>query len=142
MESKHAARIIQHLVQAIRQVGFPSIIQTDNEACFNAWWFKLYLKLMGIKHKTSDIACPWQNGRIERFFKTFKQRFEQVNWDNHPQNLQDELTKFLIWYNCIRPHQSLKGLTPKEAFTGKRNKGNPQKVSDWHGVLTGYYFPD
>lgn len=102
------------IVQAIRQFGFPQFIRTDNEACFNSWWLKSCLALLGIKKQTSDIASPWQNGRIERFFGTFKAL------DFSHCHLPTELAIYRAWYNQIRTHQNLGGLTPVEVWTGKR----------------------
>jgi transposase InsO family protein len=48
------------VVKAIKQFGFPKFIRTDNEHCFTSSTFKLALKLLGIRHQTSDIASPWQ----------------------------------------------------------------------------------
>jgi len=58
-------------------------------------------------------------------------------------DLQTELLIYQAWYNRLRPHQNLDGLTPKEVFRGKRHKDTePLWASAWDGVLTGYYFPD
>ena len=118
LSSKHSARIMLEVVEAIRQFGFPKYIKTDNKACFKSKWMKLCLKLLGIKHQTTDIAAPWKNGRMERFFGTFKEKIKQVVFSDHV-DFQSELTKYQFWYNKIRPHQNLNGLTPYEAFSGK-----------------------
>jgi len=36
------------------------------------------LYLLGIKQQTTDIASPWQNGKIERLFLTMKQSFTDL----------------------------------------------------------------
>lgn len=104
--------------------------------------FKLALKLLGIQHQTSDVASPWMNGRTERFFETFKEKLKQLNFSHC--NLQTELAIYQTWYNHIRTHANLGGLTPAEVWRGKRNKNADQAqwVSAWHGVLCGYYVPD
>lgn len=142
LQSKHSTAIMLEVVQAIRQFGFPKFIRTDNEKCFTSNTFKLGLKLLGIKHQTSDIASPWQNGRIERFFGTFKEKFRQLDFGYC--DLQTELDIYQAWYNHIRTHQNLAGLTPTEVWKGKRNKNaeKAQWVSAWHGVLCGYYVPE
>ncbi|WP_414674627.1 integrase core domain-containing protein [Marinobacter sp.] len=65
------------------------------------------------------MASPWQNGRIEWFFGTFKEKWRQLDVCDCP-NLQTELLIYQAWYNRLRPHQNLDGLTPKEVFQGKR----------------------
>jgi transposase InsO family protein len=116
----------------------------NNEACFNSKLLRLAFGLLGIKHQTTDVACPWQNGRIERFFLTFKSKINQYTLATANVSLQHELDTFRIWYNHTRPHQNLNGLTPKEVWVGKRDshKVQPVMVSAWHGLLTGFYFPD
>ena len=98
---------------------------------------------LGIKHQKSDIACPWQNGRIERFFGSFKEKAKQVVFTN-AETFQTELDTFNIWYNHCRTHENIGGLTPKEMWLNKRDRNVIKAiwVNDWNGVLTGYYFPD
>jgi len=50
---------------------------------------------------------------------------------------------FRIWYNHIRPHQHLDGLTPAMAWNGKpaNPRRRPLYFSEWKGVLTGFYVP-
>ncbi|MCS4308605.1 hypothetical protein M2404_002963 [Rheinheimera pacifica] len=142
LKSKHSAAIMLEVVQTIRHFGFPKFIRTDNEACFNSWWLNSCLKLLGIKHQTTNIASPWMNGRIERFFGTLKEKFRQLDF-NHC-HLQTELDIYRVWYNSIRTHSNLGGLTPTEVWRGKQNTNAEQAkwVSAWQGVLCGYYMPD
>ena len=72
IKSKHSIVLIAELIKAILKYGKPRSIKTDNERVFTSIIFTSVLFLLGIKHQKSDIAAPWQNGRIERFFGTFK----------------------------------------------------------------------
>ena len=72
VKRKTSATLLRQVLRLCRTYGMPKVIQTDNEACFTSLIFRLGLHLAQIKHKTSDVASPWQNGRIERFFGTFK----------------------------------------------------------------------
>ena len=53
-----------------------------------------------------------------------------------------QLDEFQYWYNAVRPHRHLNGLTPNEQW----NAVNPyemfpkriRKVSLWNGLLKGY----
>lgn len=76
LKFKHSASIMLELVSTIRQFGFPKFIRTDNEHCFTSSFMKFALMLLGIKHQKFDIGCPWQNGRIERFIGTFKEKYK------------------------------------------------------------------
>ncbi len=142
LKSKHSDVLLLEICRSIRQFGLPKLIRSDNESCFNSWWLKSCLKLLGIKKQTTAVASPWQNGRIERFFGTFKEKFRQLDFGHC--DLQTELDIYRAWYNHIRTHQNLAGLTPAEVWKGKRNKNaeKAQWVSAWHGVLCGYYVPE
>jgi transposase InsO family protein len=58
-----------------QRFGAPKCVRTDNEAVFTSRLFRLGLHLLGIRHQRTAPFAPWQNGRIERFFGTFKERF-------------------------------------------------------------------
>ncbi|MCJ8269570.1 MAG: hypothetical protein MJK04_09230 [Psychrosphaera sp.] len=68
LESKHLARILIEICKTIKQYGFPKFIRSDNEACFTSRLMRVSYQLLGIKPQRIDVASPWQNGRIERFF--------------------------------------------------------------------------
>jgi putative transposase len=95
LENKHSWVILREVIKTIKHYGFPKKIRTDNESCFTSKLIKLALKLLSIKRQTTDIACPWQNGRIERCFGTFKQKWRQIIFhpsyhkEDHLQNQQN-----------------------------------------------------
>lgn len=100
-------------------------------------------RFMVTRHPTSAHRphCPWQNGRIERFFGTFKEKIQQVALPNSD-TIDLALLQFRIWYNHVQPHQHLYGRTPAEMWRGKpAATGRGEYFSTWDGVLTGFYFP-
>lgn len=74
--------------------------------------------------------APWRNGRIERFFGTFKRKIRAwIAEGGNVEKLYQELDVFRCWYNHIRPHQNLDGLTPGEAREGHqepKSRGQPR----------------
>jgi putative transposase len=54
----------------------------------------------------------------------------------------DGYDEFQYWYNAIRPHRHLNGLTPNEQWEEinpyRKNPRQVKKVSFWNGLLTGY----
>jgi len=95
---------------------------------------------LGIKLQTTDPGCPWQNGRIERFFGTFKAAIRRIAV--LPEDLPMRLMQFRAFYNFARTHQHLNGRTPAEAWSGSRKAvGDGEFVTAWRGVLNGWYFP-
>ena len=74
--------------------------------------FEEFCKDMGIKHILAKYNHPQSNGKVERWFQVYKQKREDY----------ETFEDFIIWYNEIRPHQSLdwsRMETPKKAFYRK-----------------------
>ena len=98
--------------------------------------------MAGIKHQTSDIASPWQNGRVERLIGTFKEKVCQVLVQDQA-HLVYLLPRFQFWYNEVRPHNYLDGKTPMEVWNKVDVFSSGYKraywFEDWGGLLTGYY---
>lgn len=141
LADKSSLTILQELCTAFRRFGLPRRIRVDNEACFNSLFIRLCLGLLGIRLQAIDLHCPWQNGRIERFFGTLKKSLDQIAVADI-RELSIKLVEFRAWYNHVRPHQHLNGRTPAECWE-KRDKSckPPEWFSIWEGRITGWYFP-
>ncbi|WP_082190138.1 integrase core domain-containing protein [Frateuria defendens] len=130
-----------HLVHALVVAVLPCVIRVDNEACFNSRLVKTTLTLLGIRLQTIDLHAPWQNGRIERFFGTFKRHLDRIAIVDKDE-LRTKLVEFRAWYNHARPHQHLHGKTPAEVWRGTtKSTRAPRFVSVWEGRITGWFFP-
>ena len=142
MKDKASITILRILFNAIELYGKPKSLRTDNESMFTSWIFRLSLWFMGIRHQRIDKSCPWQNGRIERFFGTLKEKLDQWQVIGMEQ-LNNALAQFRFWYNHVRPHQNLDGRTPAEVLNGTDifSKGYKQEYwfEAWDGLLTGFY---
>ncbi len=141
---KSTLTLLRCLLDLIERYQKPKIIRTDNEAVFTSRLFKLGLWLMRIKHQRTEVACPWMNGRIERLFGTLKEKLN--HWEvGSFVSLNLSLHYFRFWYNHVRPHQYLDGLTPAEVWRGKtdfnRTSNNVYWFDEWEGLLRGYYLP-
>ena len=96
--------------------GRPQFIITDNGGQFRKQ-FEKAMHRQHIRHVHTRVRAPFLNGKIERFFRTFKlwQRltlFGLAAW-----SIQCRLDNFADWYNAKRPHSALGHLTPAEAWT-------------------------
>jgi transposase InsO family protein len=142
LRDKSSFTLLRHLLNAIRQHGKPKIIRTDNEAIFTSGLVRLTLWLLGIRHQRIAPHCPWQNGRVERFFGTLKDKLDQWQVDSLTQ-LNRALGQFQFWYNAVRPHQHLQGRTPIEVWSGvdvfSRMPKREYWFDAWEGLLTGFY---
>jgi transposase InsO family protein len=142
LANKSTFTLLGHLFLAFGRYGKPSAVRTDNESVFASRLFRLILFIVGIRHQRTDTGCPWQNGRIERFFGTLKNSLDRLAVDSLDA-LDLALTEFRFFYNHVRPHQNLGGATPVEAWRGinpytTRDKGE-YWFEAWEGLLCGYY---
>jgi transposase InsO family protein len=140
LETADTQAILDQLFDAIATFGPPWMIRTDNGSVFASDAFRSALAAAGIRHKRSEIAKPWQNGRIERLFLTLKEKLNRVI-PTDGAALNRLLDAFLFWYNAVRPHQHLFGLTPMEAWRGidpyTRAPESAQHFVEWDGLLRG-----
>ena len=96
-----------------------------------------------IAHRLQRIRphCLWQNGRIERFFGTLKQRLDRIAITDGD-DLLTKLAEFRCWYNHARPHQHLSGRPPAKVWAGREEAlGTPTRFCAWDGRLVGCLFP-
>ena len=144
LKNKSTATLLRALANGIERFGRPQTLRTDNEAMFRSWLFRISLWLVGIRHQRIEPHCPWQNGRIERFFGTLKHALDRWAVENRDQ-LNNSLHLFRLWYNHIRPHQNLQGHTPAEVWSGRPIRQHCSQTEywfdAWDGLLTGYYLP-
>ena len=142
VQRKNAWTLLGHVFLAIGRFGKPMAIRTDNEAVFKSRRFRTVMRLAKIRQQFTVPGCPWMNGRIERLFGTLKEKLDQVRI-NGKGALLHLLPAFRFWYNHVRPHQNLGGLTPHEAWYGIDPYAKPPKSTEWFeawgGLLRGFY---
>jgi putative transposase len=125
--------LLGKLLIAMGNYGVPRAMRSDNEAVFKTLAFRTVLKCIGVRQQFTALASPWQNGRIERFWRTlkFELRTKAQQFVVHGIAVQTRmkfasvaamgrlLATFKDSYNSHRPHQSLKGGTPAAAWNGQ-----------------------
>jgi putative transposase len=135
--------LLGKLIQTMGEWGLPKAIRSDNDAVFKTKLFRWTLKLVGVQQQWTDVGSPWQNGRIERFWRTLKEavlekresikdsliaiktQFKFADVDA----MQATLTQFQYLYNTKRPHQSLKGATPAMAWNAGKQKATQKQAA-------------
>ena len=63
----------------------------------------------------SKDGCPYYNAPMERFYNTFKSNFYNVTSFSNVEVMDELTTKYINWYNYVRPHSHNNYLTPMEA---------------------------
>ena len=128
--------LLGKLLLAFGTFGKPAAVRCDNDAVFKTAVFQGVLKLLGVQQQFTQIASPWQNGRIERLWRTLKKTLgtQPKRWTEGVRVMQtrmkfaslatmaEVLDNFKAYYNYARPHQSLKGLTPVMVWNGQVGK--------------------
>ena len=111
----NAWSFLGHLFLAISKFGKPCALRMDNHPVFHSKLVKKTLRFFSIQQQFTQPASPWQNGFIERFFGTLKQKllYYKIYDTSH---LTLGMPHFQFWYNVTRPHQHLFGLTPYQAW--------------------------
>jgi putative transposase len=94
--------------RAIKQHGTPDAILTDNGVQFHIHGeFEKFCKGNNIKHILGRIHHPQTNGKVERWFGTYKQEFKDG---------EDTLNSFVKFYNEERLHQGINYATPLKRY--------------------------
>lgn len=76
--------------------------------------FERMLEELGIKHRYTRPYRPQTNGKVERFWRTLEDDVIDGTTFNDLLHFKNELFEYMIYYNELRPHQSLNGKTPKD----------------------------
>jgi transposase InsO family protein len=103
-------------------------ILTDNGKEYTTHWrkakheYEKYLETHGIRHTRIKPRTPQSNGMVERFNRTLLEEFYQIAMMKKVYSslsgLQDDLDKFIYYYNFKRTNQGyrLKGKIPYQKF--------------------------
>jgi len=113
--------VLNCLYKILFEHGIPYAIITDRGSCFYAskldkhgegkCKFQEVLEEFGIKHIVARAHHPQTNGKIERWFGTYKREF-----NNRFKNIDE----YVDFYNNKRPHQRLGYKTPAEIFLSSK----------------------
>jgi len=112
-----AENSISLLKSAVAHYGKPKCVMTDHGAQYYAnrkecqqenTQFRIALNVLGIKHYLARINRPQTNGKVERFFLTYKTEYATGSFSC--------IKDFIKHYNESRLHMSLGYKTPKEIW--------------------------
>jgi transposase InsO family protein len=77
-------------------------------------------------HKYAGLTARKQNNKVERFHNTFRERDKVMRGFKSPRTAGIMAEGFRTYYNFIRPHAALGGLTPAQRAGINLNLGtNP-----------------
>lgn len=125
---KSSIAILKVIVDILEHYPKPKFIRTDNENCFTSKLLRFSLWFLNIKHQTTHLNSPWENGRMERLFGTFKSTISLLRYDKD--DLEYLTYSFQYWYNNIRYHQNLNYKTPVFVYQKHINKLYKEKQKE------------
>ncbi len=91
---------------------------SDNGASYIAEDLADYLQDQGMSHVRGAPYHPQTQGKIERWHQTLKNRILLENY-YLPGDLEQQIGKFIDYYNHERYHESLNNVTPADAYFGR-----------------------
>ena len=117
-------RMMAALVRRATEVfGKPRFLVTDHGCQFRERFKSFVENLLHIDHVQGQVRSWTFNGKVERFFRTFKLwwRLCLFAWafskERIAARMQTRLDVFRDWYNARRGHHALDGWTPEQAWS-------------------------
>ena len=114
--SMDAEFCIQALEEALARYGPPEIFNTDQGSQFTSPRFVDVLKDAGVRVSMDGRGRWMDNVFIERLWRSLKYECAYIHAFETGSELRAGLTRWIGYYNTIRPHSALAGATPDEAY--------------------------
>jgi transposase InsO family protein len=120
-----AGDVKQTLDQALERTGVTQVrvryrprLLSDNGPAYVSKELWEYLAEKDISHTRGQPYHPQTQGKIERYHRTLKNLVTLQNY-YAPWELEQEIGRFVRWYNKQRYHESLDNLTPEDVYRGR-----------------------
>ena len=112
--SLRSGRVIEVLSKLVSVRGAPKFLRSDNGPEFVSRAVLQWLNDAGIDTAPIDPGKPWQNGANESFNGKFRDECLGMQWFKNRIDAKVAIDDWRKMYNGVRPHSSLKNLTPLE----------------------------
>ena len=107
---------IESLKDAMRRHGKPEIMNTDQGSQFTSIEFIKTLKDADIQISMDGKGAWRDNVFVERLWRTIKYEEVYLRAYDSVSAARESLCRYLTFYNTRRPHSSLDGRTPDQAY--------------------------
>lgn len=94
---------------------------SDNGPCYLSSDLEQYLDEQGMGHTRGAPYHPMTQGKIERFHRSMKNEI-LLNHYYMPGELEEEIGRFIEYYNNERYHESLDNVTPADVYFGRQRQ--------------------
>jgi putative transposase len=113
MEAEFCIAVLE---DALAKYGTPEIFNTDQGSQFTSPGFTGVLKDAGVRISMDGRGRWMDNVFIERLWRSLKYECIYLNAFESGSELKEGLAKWVGYYNAQRPHSTLAGRTPNEAY--------------------------
>ncbi len=107
-------------VDQVRVKHKPRLL-SDNGPCYLSSELKTYLEQRGMAHTRGAPYHPMTQGKIERYHRSMKNVVKLQNY-YFPWDLEQEIGRFVAYYNHQRYHESLNNVTPADVYYGRHRE--------------------
>jgi len=104
------------LEEALARFGHPEIFNTDQGSQFTSPRFTAVLHAAGVKISMDGRGRWMDNVFVERLWRSLKYECVYLHAFETGSELQAGLSQWIGYYNARRPHSTLGGRTPNEAY--------------------------
>ena len=112
--SIRSTRVIEVLAKLISVHGAPKYLRSDNGSESLSRAILRWLAHERIETALIDPGKPWQNGTNESFNRKFRDECLSMEWFRNRVDARIVIESWRRHYNEVRPHSSLRNLTPIE----------------------------
>lgn len=94
---------------------------SDNGSCYLSRDLKYYLEVRNTSHTRGTRYHPQTQDKIERYHRSLK---NIINLQNYylPGELEQEIKRFVEYYNNQRYHEALDNLIPADVYFGRKRE--------------------
>jgi hypothetical protein len=116
-----AQDVVQLFHASASRYGFPTSVLSDNGCIYTATHrggrtaMETELASLGIVFKHGKPYHPTTQGKVERYHRTLKQWLKRQRLVDSIEQLQNDVNRFVRYYNEVRPHQA-RGCPPQVAW--------------------------
>ena len=122
------------LDEAVKNTGVNHIrikhrprLLSDNGPCYLSGELKDYLEKQRMTHARGAPYHPMTQGKIERYHRSMKNIVKLQNY-YFPWELEQEISRFVDYYNNHRYHETLNNVTPADVCLNRHLKIPTQEI--------------
>lgn len=109
LPSERVVRVLNHIIE---WRGKPKTLRCDNGPEYISGTLARWATEHDIKLEFIQPGKPQQNAYVERYNRTVRHEWLEMNEFQSIEHAQDEATKWLWTYNNLRPNMAIGGITP------------------------------